>query len=247
MEKTLQELFNLIANNEVQQTLQKLQSIFSLADSELFNDAILLSARFKKLNSDVRKAIISNENETIRYNEIVHGILSLINEIKDNPKPFEKYDKVEEKVQQDDKAKTNVEWPVFAKDALVQRLSYIKQKEVSIKGLWIDDHPGNQAYEKELLSTIGVKFDTVLNSEQAWYQINHNEYDLIISDINRNGDPKAGLELLNKTVHNGLNIPFIFFAANINPALGTPPYAFGITNLIGDLLHLVMDVIERKN
>ena len=100
--------------------------------------------------------------------------------------------------------------------------------------------------EKEILLNIGINFDTAWNSEQAWYQINNSEYDLIISDILRNGDPKAGLDFLDRIVKNGFNIPFIFFIADVKPELGTPPYAFGITNLVAELLHYVMDIIERK-
>lgn len=246
MERTIEELFTLIGNNEVQRTLGKLQSIFSLTDSDLFNDVILLSARFKKLKSDLRKAIISYDNESLRHNEIVNSVISLIDEIKENPKQFEKYDKVEENVEEYAKKKTGADLSIVVKDALIQRLSYIKQKELSIKGLWIDDNPQNQVFEKEILKTIGVEFDIALNSEQAWYQINHNKYDLIISDILRNGDAKAGINFLNHAANNGFRIPFIFFIANVKPELGTPAYALGVTNLVGDLLHYVMDVIERK-
>ena len=57
---------------------------------------------------------------------------------------------------------------------------------------------------------------------------------------------KAGIEFLQKLVANNMRLPMIFYVVKMHEERGTPPYAFGITNSPSELVHLVMDVIERK-
>ncbi|MGB3545401.1 MAG: hypothetical protein WBA17_00390 [Saprospiraceae bacterium] len=246
MRNTVSELHALTADNKLRQAIDKLRSIFALADSELYNDAILLSARFSKMESDIRKGIFSSETETLVHNRVVDGILSLIGEIKEHPGRFEQYDEIGTTIQQDAVAKTHVELSSLFQDALVQRLAHVKSKNLSSKALWIDDNPRNHKNERQLLESIGLEFDNALNSEQAWYQVNTFDYDLIISDFSRKGAADSGMIFLRRLIADGPDIPLIFYVRDYQPELGTPPYAFGITDLAADLLHYVMDVVERK-
>jgi hypothetical protein len=43
----------------------------------------------------------------------------------------------------------------------------------------------------------------------------------------------------------GLHKPTVFTVGQYDPDRGTPPYAFGITNQIDELLNLLFDVLER--
>jgi hypothetical protein len=40
-------------------------------------------------------------------------------------------------------------------------------------------------------------------------------------------------------------VPVIFTVGRFNPALGTPPFAFGITNKVDECLNLLFDALER--
>lgn len=246
MEVIINQLKTSVAQNEIDKALLRLQGIFSLADSELSNDVILLSARFSKLKSNIRRGILSQEEIELMENKINHSILSLINEIEIAPSRFEKFNQVEVQIQTDTREKTNIALPEYLQDALVQRMTYTKQKELSINCLWIDDNPTMQKLEKELLQTIGVNIEEATTSEEAREKIKTTKYAFIISDINRQNDSTAGITFMNEIVVEGHHPPFVFYAAAVDYSMGTPAYAFGITNLVTELLHFAMDIIERK-
>ena len=76
-------------------------------------------------------------------------------------------------------------------------------------------------------------------------------YDLVISDIAREGAADEGLRFLSamRRPDNGrptIFRPTIFYVGLYDAAKGIPPYAFGITNSPDELLHYVMDVLERE-
>ncbi len=245
MKQTAKKLKELVSNNNIEDALLKLQNIFSLTDSELVNDVVLLSARRKKLNSDIRKGVISYNEQNLERNQITNGILSLIDEVSNNPELILRYNEVEERIQKDQLEKTNIPMPDKVKDVLVQRLTTVKNKQLKIKGLWIDDTFPNPNYLK-LFSSTGVEFETANNSDLGLEMIKRNNYELIISDIARKGNPNEGLDFHKKLIKSGYRIPTIFFIGNFNPEFGTPPYAFGVTNLLSELIHYVLDIIERN-
>ena len=133
-----------------------------------------------------------------------------------------------------------------AKSKVERRL----QKNVPLlrktKVLWVDDNPGNIAYESRILRSVGVNIDTVTSTTQALSMLSQNDYDLIISDIARDGVPDEGLRFLSETRKQDLFRPTIFYAGAVDWDRGTPPYAFGITNRVDHLLHYVMDIAERE-
>jgi len=247
MKELIDQLRHYIAKNQVDKSIEKLQGVFSLANSEYYDEVLLLSARFQKLKSSIRKRIISKENENIEYNQILDSLLTLISEIEKVPENYKAYTQVKSRIKSDIKSKSDYDYPDFLNEALVQRLSHVKQKGLKINGLWIDDNLGNQSIEIELLSAIGVTFDRVNSSEKARHQITNKKYDLIISDISREESPEEGLNFLQSLVKDDIELPFIFYIADLDKAKGTPPFCFGITNWISELLHYVMDIIERNH
>ena len=63
----------------------------------------------------------------------------------------------------------------------------------------------------------------------------------------RRGDvPDEGLLLLRKAREEGFTQPIIFMVGKFEPDRGTPPYAFGITNLVDEKLNLLFDALERE-
>jgi len=112
--------------------------------------------------------------------------------------------------------------------------------------LWVDDDPGNIAYESRILRSVGVYIEVVTSTEQALSALSQNDYDLVISDIARDGVADEGLRFLSEMRGRGLYRPIVFYAGAIDWDRGTPPYAFGITNRVDHLLHYVMDIAERE-
>jgi len=111
--------------------------------------------------------------------------------------------------------------------------------------LWVDDNPGNIIYESRILRSVGVHIDVVTSTEQALSALSGNDYDLVISDIARDGVPDEGLRFLSQVRSRQLHRPTVFYTGVVDWDRGTPPYAFGITNRVDDLLHYVMDIAER--
>ena len=245
MKEEIKAIQTLIAENKTEATFVQLQNIFSLTNSELVNDVLLLAARKKKLDSDVRKGIIAYDDQTLVSNQINNGVLSLLQELKNNPALVNKYHEVKEQIQQDYLEKTKVPMPEKVRDILLQRLAYLKNKNLKIKGLWIDDGTPNPAY-LDLFQSVGIHFECVQTSDIAFEKINTESFDVIISDIAREGKNMEGLDFHKKLIKADWRIPTIFFIANLNPNYGTPPYAFGITRLLSELIHLVIDVVERR-
>ena len=94
--------------------------------------------------------------------------------------------------------------------ASVKRLS-------SKRILWVDDRPSNNIRERQAFEAVGIKFDIALDTEEAIALINENKFDLIISDMGRPPDPKAGYTLLDQLRNTGNNTPYVIYAASRSP------------------------------
>ncbi|MDY7104212.1 MAG: response regulator [Actinomycetota bacterium] len=113
-----------------------------------------------------------------------------------------------------------------------------------IRILWVDDQPTNNVQEKRLLESMGMAVDQVVTSNEGIEALRKAAYDLVISDIDRPED--GGLGFLEKLRELALPFAVIFYITNYQREKGLPTGAFGITNRVDELLHLVLDVVERR-
>ena len=74
----------------------------------------------------------------------------------------------------------------------------------------------------------------------------HTDHDLVISDIGREPGAEDGLELLPRLLDLGYEGRVIFYIGEYEPRLGIPVGAHGVTDRPDELLHLVLDVLERR-
>jgi CheY-like chemotaxis protein len=111
--------------------------------------------------------------------------------------------------------------------------------------LWVDDRPSSNMYERRFLLSLGVQIDQATSSEEAIYLLKSSPYNLVISDMERYGDSSAGLKMLEQIKRLRRNHPVIFYVAFLNKRRGVPEGAFAITNRPDDLLHSVLDILER--
>jgi CheY-like chemotaxis protein len=112
--------------------------------------------------------------------------------------------------------------------------------------LWIDDHPSNNIYERTALAAVGVTVDLAMSTGEALHVASALPPDVVISDIDRGGNPVAGLEGLSALRRSGLKVPFVFYVSKLDETKPTPPGAFAITNRPDSLLHYVFDLLERR-
>lgn len=111
--------------------------------------------------------------------------------------------------------------------------------------LWVDDQPENNAAEQRIFASLGILVDQARSNDEALKMLSFNTYDLLISDMQRDSRD-AGLHLLKIIRQRGYILPLIFYISHFDPARGTPPYAFGITNRATDLLNYIFDALERR-
>ena len=115
---------------------------------------------------------------------------------------------------------------------------------------WVDDRPENNLAERHVLARMGVFVEPVLTAAQVATRTRMGgptAWDLVISDADRPADPDAGVAAtvarLRNDGHKGL---VIFYVGRVDRSRGTPPDVFGLTNRPDELIHLVIDALERQ-
>jgi hypothetical protein len=111
--------------------------------------------------------------------------------------------------------------------------------------LWVDDAPQGNIPERKMLRSLGIMIDLARSSEEGLETLDRADFDLVISNIDRDGNPEAGVEFLTQMRETAHAEPVAFYILNLDPGLGTPGDAIGITNRPDELVHLVLDGLER--
>jgi CheY-like chemotaxis protein len=113
--------------------------------------------------------------------------------------------------------------------------------------LWIDDFPDSLANERKMLQSLLVDVDLAISTATAerLLQAKGKKYNLILSDMKRDGDSLAGLKFLQDYAKRKKRPPVIFYIGYPDPTKPVPLHAFGITHRPDELLHLIMDALER--
>lgn len=148
-----------------------------------------------------------------------------------------------------------------AKRSVIDRL----QRNADLLGrarlLWADDHPENNLPIVELLRQYGASVDTPRSNAEALRLLQTGRYDVVLSDVARDSEgpaPRQGVELANE-VFSRWGMQTILFTARFDPtALPGATDAerlalvrqlrdsvFAITTRFDELLHYVLDVLER--
>jgi len=110
--------------------------------------------------------------------------------------------------------------------------------------LWVDDNPDWSLNEGLMLRDLGLSILQALSTEVALRYLAEGEFDLVITDLTRNRDPEAGLDLLRALAHKAL--PKIVYAndpgerSDVALSLG----ARAVTTTPGQLLEAVLLVLS---
>lgn len=82
--------------------------------------------------------------------------------------------------------------------------------------LWVDDKPANNEFERKWLRPHGLVFDCVVSTEEAIQQLEAESYDLVITDLGRQGSSDrsfmAGADFLDQPIVKGGGPPVIVYA-----------------------------------
>jgi len=108
--------------------------------------------------------------------------------------------------------------------------------------LWVDDRPENNAWEREMFRVLGVVIVAVESTRSALDSLKGESFDLVISDIRR--DNENGIDGANEIRAAVPMLPIVFYILDLTRSQ-IPEPASGITNEPNELLHLVLDRLER--
>ncbi len=111
--------------------------------------------------------------------------------------------------------------------------------------LLVNDVPREMEHVIQILRDLEVEVDVATHSEVALDMLANSSYDAVVSDMARHGVADDGLRFLDTMRRKGLHRPTVLTVGRYEPERGTPAYAFGITNRVDDLLHLLFDIFER--
>jgi len=114
--------------------------------------------------------------------------------------------------------------------------------------LWVDDRPSNNIYAQRALEALGLHFTVSTSTEDALKLLFEKKYDVIISDMGRPPDKRAGYTLLEKIKARQIDTPFIIYASSRSPehvAESRRKGAIGCTNNPQELFEMVVDAIKN--
>lgn len=116
--------------------------------------------------------------------------------------------------------------------------------------LWVDDRPENNLYERKALEAMGVRIELALSTSEALQQVRCHSYDLIISDMGRPGDIRAGYTLLTELRRFDTDTPYLIYAGSrsdehVREAIERG--ALGCTNSPQELILMVSDTLRRSH
>jgi CheY-like chemotaxis protein len=131
------------------------------------------------------------------------------------------------------------------KSQVARRIARLDRVIKGAKILVVNDVPDQMRHVVALLRELDIDVTVCEDSESALVLTNDVKFDAIISDMERKGVQDEGIRFLNDLRRSPSSAPLIFSIGRLDPALGTPPFAFGITSRVDECLNLLFDALER--
>jgi CheY-like chemotaxis protein len=114
-------------------------------------------------------------------------------------------------------------------------------------GLWVDDEPVNNKFERAAMEQLGIHFDICRTTEEAIARLDEEEYSIVISDMARPPDMRAGLDLLDALRKRKKAVPCVIYAGSATPeeiAETKKRGGFGQTDDPNELVTMVAKALE---
>ncbi|EOD69298.1 response regulator [Amycolatopsis vancoresmycina] len=84
--------------------------------------------------------------------------------------------------------------------------------------LWVDDIPENNIFETLALERLGKLVTVATSTEMARIYLSRLEFAVVITDLHRDGDPRAGADFIHETRAAGNDIPLLVYTSNAETA-----------------------------
>lgn len=143
--------------------------------------------------------------------------------------------------------------PQQAADAATEAVSEVLTRRAvkrasKTKILWVDDRPDNNIAERNSLQDLGMTIRLATSTDQALDRLSNERFDLVISDMGRPPDERAGYTLLSRMNAAGIKLPLIFYAAGGNlpehRSEAKAKGAFASTNRATELFQFVFRALD---
>lgn len=111
--------------------------------------------------------------------------------------------------------------------------------------LWVDDHPRNNKYLIDLFRQTGMSVDTARSTEEALRLLKSRSYDLVLSDMERDGDHDAGLRMVEAFRQLGSPLPVVIHSVSFSASHRSDSMIFASSGRVDEVIHYVIDIMER--
>jgi CheY-like chemotaxis protein len=110
--------------------------------------------------------------------------------------------------------------------------------------LWADDNPANNELAVRAFTKLGLDIVQAASTEAAIEALQRRNFDLVISDMGRGEDLRAGYDLLGRIRASGNKVPFFVFAGSDKPEYRKEAAERGAQLSTNDMLELVDRVVK---
>jgi eukaryotic-like serine/threonine-protein kinase len=135
---------------------------------------------------------------------------------------------------------------LLAGSSALRRAQMARAATAGARILWVDDNPASNQYEILLFESMGAQVVTSTTTADAIGQIQAETWDLVLSDMTRQGRSGEGIALLDWMRDHHAPVPVVFYVLDADTGRDRPFGSFGLTNQPDELIHLVLDVLERR-
>ncbi|MFF4649035.1 response regulator [Streptomyces sp. NPDC001380] len=142
-------------------------------------------------------------------------------------------------------AKARVAVSPSTRRGALRRLEHATDVLQGGKLLWVDDHPAHNRSLIKLFRAAGMEVDTAVSTGEALTLLRRHAYDLILSDIGRDDDQQAGTTMLRDLERLDIDTPVVLYTFDFDYDRGFPSRAFAATDVPDEVVHYVIDLMER--
>lgn len=113
--------------------------------------------------------------------------------------------------------------------------------------LWVDDNPGNNELAVRALRKLQLDVEQATNTASGLAVMGHRHFDLVVSDMGRGDNMRAGYELLAAIRAEGNSVPFLIFAGSDCEEFRQEAAVRGAQLSTNDMIELIDAVILHLN
>ena len=110
--------------------------------------------------------------------------------------------------------------------------------------LWVDDNPSNNRLLVRTLERLGLDVEQAISTDTGLLAMQVRRFDLVISDMGRGANMRAGYDLLKAIREQGNQVPFLVFAGSDTPQFRREAAERGAQLSTNDMLELMDWVVN---